>query len=360
MRIRLKIILLVVFSFTLFMGNTSFAETVEGKTIRLESYTGTVSVISGTGRNMSIINRMRVFDGYTVATGNDSIAYLSIDSKKTVKLDENTKISVVKKDKVNEIQVITGTILFSVTEALKEDESLEVVTPTIAIGIRGTTGLVRVKKEESFAQLYSGKLTVKNVRGKVELVNPGETVKESEINDKNLEISMLNKDGSDIPSFGLAEINSNEILKAEVKETEAFEIDKFSENEKINREKEEEEKKIERELIKENKDKADKEKEENKENKIFHEEKIDFSSSNRTIFEEIDFGENKKFSDYEGEVYIFTIDEEKGVGTFEEKIDFSGDLEVVNSKDGEVEMNIDDTNKDLGGPDYKGGYVILD
>lgn len=363
MKVKIKGIIFMFFVLII-LQNMSFAETIEGRTIRLESYSGNVSIISGTDRVLNVMEKMRIFDGYTVSTSNESTAYLSIDNKKSIKLDQNTKISLVKKDKVNEIQVITGKIFFSVMEKLATDESLDVVTPTMALSIRGTTGMVSVVREESFAQLYSGKVVVKNGRGKIKEINSGDEVRESEIKEENLEIVKLMVDGSNIPSFSLNEINKNQDIKEEIRVEEVFELDKFTEIEEVNKKKEIEETNKQLEQIKEDKKQAEEEKAINTVN--ITKEPINVvkkDEAENDMFEHVKFGESKEIEGYEGEFYIFEIDEDTGTANFTGVTDFSGSLQIENSNGGLINISVDDdenSSVNLGGPEYEGGYVVLD
>ena len=89
---KLKIVALITAVIMLFPNYSFATETAKGKTIRLETYSGTVTVSSGSGKEISVSEKMRVFDGYTVKTSNESEAYLSLDDTKAVKLGENTEI----------------------------------------------------------------------------------------------------------------------------------------------------------------------------------------------------------------------------------------------------------------------------
>lgn len=46
-----------------------------------------------------------------------------------------------------ELYVRSGSLFFDVTEPLEEDESMDIRTSTMAVGIRGTSGWVEVEDE---------------------------------------------------------------------------------------------------------------------------------------------------------------------------------------------------------------------
>lgn len=358
------------------LPSISFAKTNEGKTIRLESYTGSVSIETGAEKTVKIMNKMRLFDGYTVTTAKDATAYLSIDNKKSIRLDQNTKVSIVKKDNINEIQVISGSIFFSVKEKLKDDETLDVVTPTMAIGIRGTTGTVFVKREESCAQIYSGRVTVKNKRGNEKTVAPGQEVRDSKSKEKNLEVIELKRNGEEIPSFSLNEINKDKEIKQQISEVQIFEVEKFVETEKVNKEKEKVEFNEEQQKIEGKKEEAKNQKKENtieitkeeiviikeevKENVGTEENKEDENKELQEEYELINKGETVNFENTKGNLYVFEVDEETGTAKLKDTINFSEELKIENSANGEIKVTEDNKSNSLSGTDYNGAYKIVE
>ncbi len=364
---RLKSFLCMLFAILLLCNFSFAAEKAEGKVIRLESFTGKISVVSGTGKEQSVNEKMRIFDGYTVITSSNSSAYLSLDNTKSIKLDQNTKISILKKDKVNEIQVVSGSIFFSVTEKLKDDETLNVMTSTMSMGIRGTTGMVSVNKEGSRGQLYSGRVIVKDSVGVEKEVIAGEEVKSTIVKNEvsnedtqNLEVIKINTAGEDIPSFTLNEINNNEEVRAQIEEEQVFEVEKFVEAEIVNKEKEEEEIKEEQKLIEEIKVEAETQKEEN-EIEVTEEiietpvEEIILKKMNK-VYDNLS---STKLDNSQGKVYVFEVDPETGIARLKESIDFSGNLEVNKQGDSIDVLENGESKKSI---DADGGavYTIVD
>ena len=64
------------------------ASDVVGTTIRLAESDGTVSVKDKSGRDKTIRDDMRLYNGYSIETGGKSYAYISLDDEKAIKLDE--------------------------------------------------------------------------------------------------------------------------------------------------------------------------------------------------------------------------------------------------------------------------------
>ena len=66
---------------------TARADITADASMRLSRTEGTVSVTNKTGKNASIINNMKLFDGYGVSTDASSYAWITLDDSKAVKLD---------------------------------------------------------------------------------------------------------------------------------------------------------------------------------------------------------------------------------------------------------------------------------
>ena len=60
-------------------------------TMKLEKTTGTVTLKTQNGTARKITGGMRLYNGNTLQTGADSYAYVSLDSSKAVKMDENSQ-----------------------------------------------------------------------------------------------------------------------------------------------------------------------------------------------------------------------------------------------------------------------------
>lgn len=137
----LAAVLLVVFVSPLAMPEKAFAETAEAYAIKFSSQTGSgFQVTNSSGRSIPVRSDMRLYSGYVLQTAAGNYVYLSLDSKKAVKLDQNTKVEIQKEGTKNVIKVLAGKLFFNVSEKLKSTESFDVSTSTMSMGIRGTSG----------------------------------------------------------------------------------------------------------------------------------------------------------------------------------------------------------------------------
>lgn len=141
----LPFLLILSFLLTLTMPAMA-ADDATGTTLRLEETNGTVTVKDAAGKNKSAREGMRLYSGYTIATGASSSAYISLDDTKAVKLDSSGKVEIKKSGKKLEVSLTSGQIYFNVTEPLKVDESLNIRTSTMVTGIRGSFGWVNLTR----------------------------------------------------------------------------------------------------------------------------------------------------------------------------------------------------------------------
>lgn len=119
-------------------------ESAEAVTMQLMKTEGDVEVSNAGGRNISIINNMKLYNGYRTNTQEASYAWINLDSEKLTKLDAVSETEIRKSGKKLEILLKAGNLFFDVTEPLEEEETLNIRTSTMVMGIRGTCGWVSV------------------------------------------------------------------------------------------------------------------------------------------------------------------------------------------------------------------------
>lgn len=146
---KLNFLLLCIFiGMSLFLGlmllsGKAAAGTAEAYVIRYSSQTGSgFQVKNSSGRSVTVRKDMRLYSGYLLQTAADNYVYLSLDSSKAIKLDQNTKVEIQKEGTKNVIKVHAGKIFFHASEKLKKNESFHVSTSTMSMGIRGTSGCI--------------------------------------------------------------------------------------------------------------------------------------------------------------------------------------------------------------------------
>lgn len=122
----------------------SAAEKATATTMRLMETEGTASVENAAGKTLTVTKNMRLYNGYEVSTEAASYAYVSLDSSKAVKLDASSTAEVSKSGRQLELKLTDGKLFFNVPVALEKDESMEIRTSTMMMGVRGTAGWVSV------------------------------------------------------------------------------------------------------------------------------------------------------------------------------------------------------------------------
>jgi hypothetical protein len=129
-------------------------------TMHLVRAEGAVSVNDTDGASVALIENLGLYSGYGVATQAASYGWIDLDEAKLAKMDEDSEVEIVKSDKLLELCVQSGGLFFNVTEPLTEDETMNIRTSTMLVGIRGTCGWVYVE-DDSLMHVYL-------LRGKVE------------------------------------------------------------------------------------------------------------------------------------------------------------------------------------------------
>lgn len=193
-------------------------------TMHLVRTEGAVSVNDTDGAPVALIENLGLYSGYGVATQVESYGWIDLDEAKLAKMDEDSEVEIVKSDKLLEIRVQSGGLFFNVTEPLAEDETMNIRTSTMLVGIRGTCGWVYVE-DDNLMRVYL-------LRGKVEcsVLGEGDSALASEMLNAGQMASMtLSGDTAsiviedfrqeDVPAFVMAEIEEDtammESLQAE-------------------------------------------------------------------------------------------------------------------------------------------------
>ncbi|HCT90925.1 MAG TPA: hypothetical protein DF613_06030 [Lachnospiraceae bacterium] len=118
------------------------APAAEAATMHLQKTEGSVDVADGEGAEVPLLEQMGLYSGYQVDTREESYAWIDLDSVKLTKMDVNSRVGVRKDGKKLGIYVHRGSLYFHVTEPLGADESLDIRTSNMMVGIRGTCGWV--------------------------------------------------------------------------------------------------------------------------------------------------------------------------------------------------------------------------
>lgn len=126
---------------------TACGSSASASAMSLAKAEGTVGIADGDGKSVPVAEDRSLYSGYQVGTEAKSHAWISLDDVKLVKMDEESAIELRKENRNLEIFVNSGQLFFNITEPLEEDETLDIRTSTMTVGIRGTCGWVSVLEE---------------------------------------------------------------------------------------------------------------------------------------------------------------------------------------------------------------------
>ena len=177
-------------------------------TARLLRTEGTVSLSGEDGAEKTLMENMRFRSGNALRTETRSLASIGLDATKIVTMNENSRAEFLKAGKKIQLHLTDGRLFFQVSKKLADDESFDIRTSTMVVGIRGTSGYVSVD-EDGHERVYVTDGTV-HIIG----TNPvtGE-VKEIDLNaGERVTVYLFNDKEKDSIMFFLEEVGGEENL----------------------------------------------------------------------------------------------------------------------------------------------------
>ncbi len=186
---------------------------IKATTMRLLRIVGEVN-LTEKGKDKTAMTDIRLGDGNVLSTGTQSLVSVGLDDTKIVSLEENSRCEFHQKGKKTELMLTDGSLFFDVRKALEENESLDIKSSTMVVGIRGTSGYVWNDKAKGTQHIIitDGHVIIKATNPKT-----GETV-EQELSGSYMLTAYLYDDG-DFNYFEIKEITVDDFrdeLKAEI------------------------------------------------------------------------------------------------------------------------------------------------
>ena len=224
-----KRILCALLACTLFLTpvTPASAATARATTMKLEKKEGTVTLKTQSGTSLRITNGMRLYNGNFLSTGNSSYAYISLDSSKAVKLDQNSSATLRQSGSRLELLTKSGKLFFNVSKPLTKNESMNVRTSTMVTGIRGTCGVVEVVTR-TLSKLYLIEGTVTLGSGdQAVTVNGGQVATIEKGTQKPVHVEKMTE--KDIPAVALQEIVNDTALQEKIEQTTDLDMEKIRE-----------------------------------------------------------------------------------------------------------------------------------
>ena len=192
-------------------------------TMRIDDISGKVTLTDSKGREEEPEIGRRLVDGNELETYEESSAMVLLDEDRFVYLLELSDALVNRKGRSVRLTLDKGSTFFFIDKELSDDESFEISTSTMVIGIRGTSGYVDVRGGKEVLYLTSGKVTVTITEtGEEYDIEAGQKISVYEDEDGKLIVTVEEFDS--IPSEALEIIRSNDDLMDEVKDSLGSEI----------------------------------------------------------------------------------------------------------------------------------------
>ena len=174
----LMIIVVLCFLSVCAMAEGGASESAQASSMRLMQTEGNVTLTDQSGTKLALRNRMRLYSGSTVSTAEQSRAGILLDDAKAVTIAESSSAVITQEGKKLEIAVNSGKMFFDVSKPLEADESFEIRTSTMVLGIRGTSGCVQaVSERETLVTLITGHAEITCFAGHVVPIEAGQQVR---------------------------------------------------------------------------------------------------------------------------------------------------------------------------------------
>ncbi len=222
--VRISLLLCICLVLAANLAYPVYADTARASDMRLQAVEGTVTVLNGSGKEVSVRDSMKLYSGYSLQTGGESCAYISLDSDKLVKLDADSQVELRKDGEKLELLLASGQLLFNITKPLADSESLNIRTSTMVTGIRGTSGYVQVLPGDNWAvTILDGAVALSSVRSDEAVTLPaGNTACSLEA-----EIVVGEIEADTIPSFVVLELQRDEALRLRVEQDCSLNVDEL-------------------------------------------------------------------------------------------------------------------------------------
>jgi ferric-dicitrate binding protein FerR (iron transport regulator) len=128
---------------TLALSATACGKNLTASTMRLLRREGTVHLFDN-DKEKTISDNLRLNSGNKLNTEAKSLVGIALDDTKVVTIDEQSSATFDQNGKKLDINLTQGSLFFEVTKKLDADETFDIRTSTMVVGIRGTSGYVSV------------------------------------------------------------------------------------------------------------------------------------------------------------------------------------------------------------------------
>lgn len=124
----------------------AYAKDAIGSRIEIEKIEGTAYIVKASGKKTDARAGVKLNMDESLQTAAGSYVYIGIDNDKVVKVDELSQINIKRTGKKLTLEAEEGSLFFDVKEKLSSDVTMNISASTMAMSIRGTCGVVGVRR----------------------------------------------------------------------------------------------------------------------------------------------------------------------------------------------------------------------
>ncbi len=217
-------ILLVVAAVVAFLY---FRSQIRATTMRILRLEGEVT-LTDNGKDKTVRENLRLNSGNALSTAVQSLVSIGLDDTKIVTLDEMSRAEFNQSGRMLDLKLTDGSLFFEVQKPLDDDETMDIRTSTMVVGIRGTSGWVSVEGDHESLIVTDGHVHVTGINpvtGETKEIEvyAGQRIQTYLYNDRNVDSIMFYVEDiteHDLPEFLLERLRENPALLDKVcKET---------------------------------------------------------------------------------------------------------------------------------------------
>jgi hypothetical protein len=120
-----------------------FRSKIRATTMRILRLEREVS-LEDNGKSSAVKENLRLHSGNALSTAVESLVSIGLDDTKIVTLDELSRAEFNQAGRKLDLKLTDGSLFFEVQKPLDDDETMDIRTSTMVVGIRGTSGWISV------------------------------------------------------------------------------------------------------------------------------------------------------------------------------------------------------------------------
>ncbi|MBQ6589876.1 MAG: FecR domain-containing protein [Butyrivibrio sp.] len=186
-----------------------YSQRLTATTMRLLKMQGIVKLFDKE-KEKTIIDNIRLASGNSIKTEAASLAAIALDDSKVVTINDESRAQFEQKGKKLNIKLTDGSLFFEVSKKLAADETFDIRTSSMVVGIRGTSGYVAVDEE--------GHETLYITDGEVEVIGTNPVTGEQKVirvkAGQRIRVYLYNDRPKDSIMFTLEDVSEDDLKQA--------------------------------------------------------------------------------------------------------------------------------------------------